>query len=80
VFVKLPANVRGVHRRWSTWRRLFNEERGQDLVEYALLTAAIGLSALAVFALVAANGPLFRTYSSWDSGQQALWEVPDPQG
>jgi Flp pilus assembly pilin Flp len=57
--------------------RFVIEETGQDLIEYALLTAAIGLAGVAGINLISAaiNG----TYTSWDSGVNNLWEVPPPQ-
>jgi len=46
----------GPNRRYSWWRRfrrLRREDLGQDLIEYALLVALIGLMATAVVAPVA---------------------------
>ena len=50
---------------------------GQDMLEYALLTATIGLAGVAGIDLISAaiNG----AYTSWDSGVNNLWEVPPPQ-
>jgi len=55
---------------------LLEEEDGQDLVEYALLTGAIGFAGVAGINLlgIAINA----AYSSWDTGVNSLWEVPDP--
>ena len=55
---------------------LFEEETGQDLIEYALLTGAIGFAGVAGINLlgIAINA----AYSSWDTGVNSLWEVPDP--
>ena len=61
-------------------RRWFFDEQGQDLIEYALLTAAIGFtSAVAVGFL---TGAMNTTYSAWDTAVQSdpLVEVPDPVG
>lgn len=54
------------------------DERGQDLVEYALLTAAIGFTSL--LAVNFLGGAMRDTYVSWDSAGQTpdLVEVPDP--
>ena len=62
-------------------RRLLTElvvdDRGQDLVEYVLLTATFGL-------LGAAAWPLFvdafdAVYDAANIRPQEVWEVPDPQ-
>ena len=54
------------------------DERGQDLVEYALLTAAIGFTS--VLAVNYLGGAMYNAYTTWDSTGQtpALVEVPDP--
>ncbi len=61
-------------------RRLLRDlvvgEQGQDLVEYALLTAAIGLAGAATWPVIA-NG-IGLTYQGLDAATQDLWEVPDP--
>ena len=58
-------------------KRFIVEQDGQDLIEYALLTGAVGFAgALAFDALGdAING----TYTSWDTGVNDLWEVPNPE-
>ena len=59
-------------------RRWIEEERGQDLIEYALLSSFVGFSCVvAVDLLTTAMG---TTYESWDTAVQsdALVEVPDP--
>lgn len=59
-------------------KRLVAEDRGQDLIEYALLTAGIGLAGLAVWpAITAAIGV---AYGNLDTNTQNLWEVPNPGG
>ena len=66
------------HRPWELVRRWFSEDQGQDLIEYALLTGAIGFaSAVAVTYL---GGAMQTTYNSWDSAVQSpdLVEMPDP--
>jgi Flp pilus assembly pilin Flp len=57
--------------------RLLAEETGQDLIEYALLTAAIGFAGVAGISLLGAA--INTTYTSWDTGVNNLWEVPAPQ-
>lgn len=52
-------------------------EQGQDLVEYALLCAFIGLVAVATFNLM--GGAMATTYTSWDDATQGLADPLDPQ-
>ena len=55
--------------------RLWREEEGQDLLEYALLTGIVGISGIVLYTSVA---PAMATaYESWNSAQEDLWE-PDP--
>jgi Flp pilus assembly pilin Flp len=57
--------------------RLLTEDNGQDLIEYALLTAAIGFAGVVGINLIGAA--INSTYTSWDTGVNNLWEVPAPQ-
>jgi Flp pilus assembly pilin Flp len=57
--------------------RLIAEDDGQDLVEYALLTGAIGFCAVAAFNLL--GGAINAVYTSWGTGVNSLWETPNPQ-
>jgi Flp pilus assembly pilin Flp len=59
-------------------RRLSRDEGGQDVVEYALLTAFFGLCALAAFATI--QSALGVNYSSTSGGLQSLWDPPPPSG
>jgi Flp pilus assembly pilin Flp len=59
-------------------RRLCGDDRGQDLIEYALLTAFIGVAGAAAFSLLATT--MGSTYGSWDAGNQDLWTPPPPAG
>jgi Flp pilus assembly pilin Flp len=60
--------------RWPT--RLLRDETGQDLVEYALISAAIGVSAaLCFYALLSAFG---IAYSGFVAGANGLWVPPPP--
>ena len=56
-------------------RRLWSDDRGQDLVEYALLGATVALAGFA--AMQAFPGIAAAVYASWDTAQQDLW-YPDP--
>lgn len=78
MFGRAVAHGVGVPQRGALWRRWLSEERGQDLIEYALLSGAIGLAGVAAFAYV--SSAMHDTYEIWDSSVQsdALVEVPDP--
>ena len=57
---------------------LLCDESGQDLIEYALLTAGIGIAGIAFW-------PAFETtirlsYENLDRDAQNLWIPPDPAG
>jgi Flp pilus assembly pilin Flp len=54
------------------------DERGQDVVEYALLTAFFGLCALAAF--IGIRNALGANYSGTSTGVQAIWDPPPPSG
>jgi Flp pilus assembly pilin Flp len=60
----------------SLLRRLVRDDRGQDLVEYALLTAFFGLCALAAWTgILDAVG---LNYSGATTDVQPLWDTPPP--
>lgn len=54
------------------------DESGQDIIEYALLGAVLGLAGLAAFGLITTN--MAAAYTTWDSGVQNLWQLPPPSG
>jgi Flp pilus assembly pilin Flp len=63
-------------RRLTILRSFLGDRRGQDLVEYALLVATIGLATLAA-------GPAIQTalsaaYAAWNINIQDNWNPPDP--
>jgi Flp pilus assembly pilin Flp len=58
--------------------RLVREDEGQDLIEYALLTAGIGLVGIAVWPAI--TNAVGVAYGNLDTQTQNLWEVPDPGG
>ncbi|MGH7900013.1 MAG: Flp family type IVb pilin [Candidatus Binatia bacterium] len=60
----------------STLRELLLGDRGQDLVEYALLAAFIGLTSLAAW--VAIQSAIQNGYIAWDTAEQNEWEPPNP--
>lgn len=60
-------------------RRLLTEDRGQDLVEYALLAAFIGIAGWAV--LMTLPNVMGATYASWmdtTNGVPGRWDPPEP--
>ena len=56
--------------------RLFRDEQAADLIEYALLTGAIGFAGLAVFNLIL--GVMNNTYGSQETAINNRWIPPDP--
>ena len=63
---------------WTCLRRLVAEDSGQDVVEYALLTAFFGVAALAAWTSV--RDALGQNYSRTSTGVQGLWDPPPPSG
>ena len=55
--------------------RLISDEDGQDLIEYALLTAVIALAGILGFQAI--STAINASYTSWDTAVQDLWE-PEP--
>jgi Flp pilus assembly pilin Flp len=61
--------------------RFVADDRGQDVVEYALLAAFIGVAGY--LALGAISGSVAAVYASWmdpTAGVPSLWDPPDPAG
>ena len=58
------------------FRRLLFSEDAQDVVEYALLTAGVGLAGIATWPLIAVG--IGNAYASFDADTQNIWEVPNP--
>ena len=60
--------------------RFVSEESGQDLVEYALLTAIVTVASLTIFTLIRAN--MGNAYGNWQYSGQTNWEpaAPTPPG
>ena len=56
--------------------RLFRDEQGQDLIEYALLTAVIGFAGLAVFGVLL--NVISNIYGSQESAVNNRWIPSDP--
>ena len=62
----------------TLWLHLLRADDGQDVIEYALLTAGIGIAGIATWPLIAIG--IGNAYAALDAGTQDLWEVPDPGG
>ena len=58
--------------------RLFHEDSGQDLVEYALLTMVVGFAG-AVAAPYVSNA-ISIVYGTWVDSTNTIWASPDPAG
>ena len=58
------------------WRRLLTDDQGQDVIEYALLTAGIGVMGVATWPVIVTG--IGNAYQLLDQQTQDLWEVPDP--
>jgi len=58
------------------FRRWLCEEAGQDLVEYALLAAFVGLAGLAGFQAI--SSAIGNNYANSNTSVQDLWEIPAP--
>jgi Flp pilus assembly pilin Flp len=56
--------------------RLFKDERGQDLIEYALLTGIIAVAGAIVFPPLTSR--MAAAYNSWNTNTQAIWRPPPP--
>jgi Flp pilus assembly pilin Flp len=59
-------------------RRLASETDGQDLIEYALLTAFIGMVGFAAWNAIQTG--LGLAYSGYVDAVWDLWEPDDPSG
>ena len=57
-------------------RHLIRDDRGQDLVEYVLLGAAVALASLVLMNVF--PGIMNAVYVSWENATQALWYPQDP--
>ena len=56
--------------------RLVRDEQGQDLIEYALLTAVIGFAGLAVFGVLL--NVISNSYGSQETAVNDRWVPSDP--
>jgi Flp pilus assembly pilin Flp len=61
---------------WQVAAEFAKDERGQDLVEYAMLGAFVALATLG--GLHAIEDAVGSAYVAWDQEEQDLWIAPDP--
>jgi Flp pilus assembly pilin Flp len=66
------ARLRGGLRNSSVIR----DRSGQDLIEYALLTALLGTIAVAAIPVI--ESAINTAYSMLNTGTQDLWQPPNP--
>jgi Flp pilus assembly pilin Flp len=57
-------------------KRLAGDEKGQDIVEYGLLAAAVAATAFAVFPSILSS--MAAMYQSWAPAINSAWETPPP--
>jgi Flp pilus assembly pilin Flp len=69
----LTRTVRYVYRRGV---RLLADERGQDLIEYALLTGIIAVAGALVFPPLTSR--MADAYQAWNTNVQDIWRPPPP--
>jgi len=63
----------------TAWRQLCSDDAGQDLVEYALLGALVGIASILTWQLVVIA--VGNAYTAADGGVQAVSAcTPDPGG
>jgi Flp pilus assembly pilin Flp len=63
--------------RQSPWlTRFVTDDSGQDLIEYAILTAFIGVAGVAAWSAI--TGTLGTAYKGYDSGVQSIYEPKPP--
>ena len=67
--------------RWRRFAAFLADDHGQDLVEYALLAAFIGIAGWAI--LLTIPNTMATAYTNWQSpttGVPSLWQPPEPTG
>lgn len=57
-------------------RRFIDEDAGQDLIEYGLLTAIVTVGSLLVIAAIRTK--MATAYDGWGNAIEANWEPPPP--
>ena len=61
----------------SVAARFVTDDSGQDLIEYALLTAIIGISGLLILSTLSTT--MGTAYSGWNTAGQNAWQPCPPQ-
>jgi Flp pilus assembly pilin Flp len=61
----------------ALFRQLLADERGQDLIEYALLSSFVAL--VCVAGLDAIKAAINNAYGIWGNNTNNIWQTPDPQ-
>ena len=56
--------------------RCLVDDRGQDIIEYALLMASLGIVGIAAWPAITTGIGL--AYGRLDNSTNSLWRVPDP--
>jgi Flp pilus assembly pilin Flp len=56
--------------------RLYREDDGQDLIEYALLTSIIAIAGILIFPAI--QDSMAVAYEEWNGNVQDIWEPPAP--
>jgi Flp pilus assembly pilin Flp len=59
-------------------RTFIADERGQDVIEYGLLSALFGIVCIVIW--VAIQDRLREVYVGYDTNVQDLWQSPPPGG
>jgi Flp pilus assembly pilin Flp len=57
--------------------RFATDDSGQDLIEYALLTAIIGISGVLILSTLSTT--MSTAYGSWNTAGQNAWQPCPPQ-
>jgi len=60
----------------TAWRRFVSEDAGQDVIEYGLLTAVVGIAGILTWKALADKA--YASYSAVDSNIQGLALPPNP--
>lgn len=58
--------------------RFLADDRGQDLIEYALVTTFVGLAAITAFPAITAA--IANAYGVWNTSSNNLWYPAAPAG
>ena len=57
--------------------RFISDDTGQDLIEYAVLTAIIGISGVLILSTLSTT--MSTAYSRWNTAGQNAWQPCPPQ-